>query len=245
MSIGQEMLKRIADGSITPAVLEQIANMPEDKLATVLEKETFRQERENLGLSEFGATIEEIYQLEGFDGLFSKIKKGFKKIAKKIKKEAKRVVKKVGKELKRPGVWKAVGAVANFIPGVGPILGTAITAAARTIGTMREAKMQQKEAEKAEAAYQAEEAAYYASLAQQPPQDIVYDQPSAAQVQSTVSSVTQLATPYTVQALKAQQVPTGTQAQQYQTSTTQAGGTNLMKFAPLAAIPLVMMLMKG
>lgn len=242
MNIAQQMLERIGEGSINPAVLEQIANMDEDKLALLLEKETFKQERNNLGLSEFGFTVEEIYQLEGLEGLFSKIKKGFKKIAKKIKKEAKRVTTKIKKELKRPGVWKAVGAVANFIPGVGPIAGAAITATARTIGTMREARMQEKEAIKAESEWQKQqeaEAAYWA--AQQPPQQIVYDEPSAGQVQQTVSSVTQLATPYTVKAMKAQGLTPAPTTEPSPAPT----GMDMGKILPIAVIPLALMLLRG
>lgn len=233
MNIAQEMLKRIGEGTINPAVLEQIANMDEDKLARLLEKETFKQESDNLGLSDFAATIEEIYQLEGLDGLFSKIKRGFKKIAHKIKREAKRVCKKVKKELKRPGVWKAVGAVANFIPGVGPIMGTAITAAARTIGTMREARMAEKEYAKQEAEYARQEAAYAAA---QPPAQIVYDSPTPQQIRQTVAGVTQIATPYTVQAMKAQGLqPTPQQ---------QSPKMDMAKVLPIAAIPLAMLMFR-
>ena len=252
MSIGQEMLKRIADGSITPSVLEQISKMDTNKLAIVLQKETFKQESENLGLSDFAATIDEIYQLEGFDGLFSKIKKGFNKLAGKIKKEAKRVTVKVKKELKRPGIWKTVGAAANFIPGVGPILGTALTAAGNTVAGIREARMAEKEAIKQ---YNAEEAAYYASQAAMPPQQINYTQPSPSQIQATVSSVAQLATPHVISAIKGSGLVTPTQEAAYydyqdyrqvspppvQSST----GLDLNKILPLAAIPLVMMVMKG
>ncbi len=221
MNMAQEMLKRIGEGSIKTSVLEQIANMDIDELAQLLEKETFKQEQDSLGLSEFAATVQEIYQLEGFGGVFSKIKKSFKKIATKVKKEAKRVTKKVTKELKRPGIWKAVGAAASFIPGVGPIAATAITAAANTVAQVRTARQEEKE------------------LTQQPPQEISYDVPSASDVQQSVSSLTQLATPYTIQSLKAQgltRIPGQPAAN---------GGFNLMKILPLAAIPLVMLMVRG
>lgn len=187
MTMAQKILERVASGDITPAVLDKIGAMSEDQLARLLEKETFKQASESLALSDFALCCNEIANLEGLEGLFSKIKKCFKRVARKVKKEVKRVSKKVTKELKRPGVWKALSVGAAFIPGVGPLAAGAIATASKTVAGVREARMIEKE-----------EAKY----AQMPPEQIQYISPSPAQVSQSIASLTQVATPYTISAMK-------------------------------------------